>query len=191
MEGNPKWQRFGAVQRLRYQALPIWRELWRGRSHDSKERSGNKRCASTRIARLGVGGDSKLLWQTLRKDFSLLLLRPIRCRVTTIRTRRRRHFNVKHERGSEVARSAAWRCTARDSVVPRSTDSRGHARVGRFRRAPVQSRMRSMAVIVTLEIEELHLQIRGRPEQHAVQTFAPNGANQPFNEGMGERHVPS
>ena len=49
--------------------------------------------------------------------------------------------------------------------------------------------MRSMAVIVTVEIEELHLQIRGRPEQGAVQTFAPNGANQPFNEGMGERHV--
>ena len=49
--------------------------------------------------------------------------------------------------------------------------------------------MRSMAVIVTLEIEELHLQIRGRPEQGAVQTFAPNGADQPFNEGMGERHV--
>src|SRR2546422_606195 len=44
-------------------------------------------------------------------------------------------------------------------------------------------------VVVMLEIEELHLQIRGRPEQGAVQTFAPNGANQPFNEGMGERHV--
>jgi hypothetical protein len=39
--------------------------------------------------------------------------------------------------------------------------------------------MRSMAVIVTLEIEELHLQIRGGPEQGAVHTFAPNGANQP------------
>ena len=46
-----------------------------------------------------------------------------------------------------------------------------------------------MAVIVPLEIEELHLQIRGRPEQHAVQTLAPNGADQPLNEGMGERHV--
>src|SRR5881397_3817312 len=44
-------------------------------------------------------------------------------------------------------------------------------------------------VVVPLEIEELHLQIRGRPEQGAVQTFAPHGANQPFNEGMGERHV--
>ena len=31
--------------------------------------------------------------------------------------------------------------------------------------------------------------IRGRPEQGGDQTFAPNGANQPFNEGMGERHV--
>jgi len=49
--------------------------------------------------------------------------------------------------------------------------------------------MRSMAVIVPLEFEELHLQIRCRPEERAVQTLAPNGANQPFNEGMGERHV--
>ena len=63
------------------------------------------------------------------------------------------------------------------------------ARVGAwFRRAPVQPRMRSMAVIVPLEIEELHLQIRGRPEQRAVETFASNGANQPFHEGMRERH---
>jgi hypothetical protein len=40
-----------------------------------------------------------------------------------------------------------------------------------------------------LEFVELRLQIRGRPEQDAVQIFAPNGANQPFNEGMGERRV--
>jgi hypothetical protein len=35
-----------------------------------------------------------------------------------------------------------------------------------------------MAVMVAPEIEELHLQIRGRPEQAAVQAFAPNGVNQ-------------
>jgi hypothetical protein len=49
--------------------------------------------------------------------------------------------------------------------------------------------MRAMTVKVPLEIEELHLQISGRPEEAAVQTFAANGANQPFNEGMRERHV--
>jgi hypothetical protein len=49
--------------------------------------------------------------------------------------------------------------------------------------------MRSMTVIVPLEIEELHLQIRGGPEESAVQTLAPNGANQPFNEWMREWHV--
>lgn len=49
--------------------------------------------------------------------------------------------------------------------------------------------MRSMTVIVTLEIEELHLQISARPEERAVQTFTPNGANQPFNEWMRERHI--
>ena len=49
--------------------------------------------------------------------------------------------------------------------------------------------MRPMPVKVPLEIEELPLQISGRPEQGAVQTFAPNGADQPFNERMRERHV--
>jgi hypothetical protein len=49
--------------------------------------------------------------------------------------------------------------------------------------------MRAMAVIVILEIEELPLQISGRPEEGAIQAFAPNGANQPFNEWMRERHV--
>jgi hypothetical protein len=49
--------------------------------------------------------------------------------------------------------------------------------------------MGSMTVVVTLEIEELPLQIRGRPEERAVQTFTPNGANQPFHERMREWHV--
>ena len=49
--------------------------------------------------------------------------------------------------------------------------------------------MRSMTVVVPSEIEELPLQILGRPEEGAVQTFAPNGANQPFNKRMRQRHV--
>ncbi len=49
--------------------------------------------------------------------------------------------------------------------------------------------MRAMTVVVLLEIEEFHFQISGRPEEGAVQTFAPNGADQPFNEWMRERHV--
>jgi hypothetical protein len=59
----------------------------------------------------------------------------------------------------------------------------------RFRRAAVQPRMRAVTVKIPLEVEEFHLQIRGGPEQGAVQTLAPNGANQPFNEGMREWHV--
>jgi len=59
----------------------------------------------------------------------------------------------------------------------------------RIRRATVQPRMCSMTVVVTLEVEELHLQISGRPKERAVQTFAPNSANQPFNEWMRERHI--
>src|SRR5207245_7924550 len=71
------------------------------------------------------------------------------------------------------------------------TDTRaGAARLrARFRRAAVQPRMRAMTVVVALEIEELHLQIRCRPEQGAVQTLTPNGSNEPFNEGMREWHV--
>jgi hypothetical protein len=49
--------------------------------------------------------------------------------------------------------------------------------------------MRSMTVVVVLEIEELHLQIRGRPAQRAIQAFAPNRAGEPFNEGMRQQHV--
>src|SRR2546428_9739332 len=53
------------------------------------------------------------------------------------------------------------------------TDTRACAALvsARLRRAPGHSRMRSMTVIVMLEIEELHLQIRSRPEEGAVQTF--------------------
>ena len=49
--------------------------------------------------------------------------------------------------------------------------------------------MGAMTVKVALEIKELRLQISRGPEESAVQTFAPNGANQPFDEGMRERHV--
>jgi len=49
--------------------------------------------------------------------------------------------------------------------------------------------MRAMTVVVPLEIKELHLQISGRPEERAVETFAPNGSNQAFDEWMRERHV--
>src|SRR5262245_40963790 len=49
--------------------------------------------------------------------------------------------------------------------------------------------MRSVAVVITLEIEKLQLQINGRPEQGAVEAFASDGADQPFNTWMRERSV--
>ena len=49
--------------------------------------------------------------------------------------------------------------------------------------------MGSMTVIEPLEIKERRLQISRSPAEGAVKTFAPNGANQAFNEGMRERHV--
>jgi hypothetical protein len=49
--------------------------------------------------------------------------------------------------------------------------------------------MRAMLVVVLLELDELPLEISRGPEQHAIQTFAPHGPNQPFNDRMGARHV--
>ena len=46
-----------------------------------------------------------------------------------------------------------------------------------------------MAVIVTLELEELDLQVSGGPEERAVQAFSSNRANQSFDEWMRERRV--
>jgi hypothetical protein len=69
----------------------------------------------------------------------------------------------------------------------------------RWRRA-APPRVRAMTVIVPLEIEELPVQISGRPEEHAIETFAPNGANQAFFDmeqtwnvartGLEQRRVP-
>src|SRR5262249_57910671 len=49
--------------------------------------------------------------------------------------------------------------------------------------------MRAVTVVIALELEELHLQIGGRPEQRAVQACAPDGADQPLNEWMREWRV--
>jgi hypothetical protein len=80
-------------------------------------------------------------------------------------------------------RSRRHRCLIQPTTVQLPlirTDIRASAAgvSARVRRAPVQPRMRSVTVVVALEIEELHLQISGRPEQRAVQVFAPNGADQ-------------
>jgi hypothetical protein len=46
-----------------------------------------------------------------------------------------------------------------------------------------------MTVKVPLEIKELVLQISGRPDQRAVETFAAYRADQAFDERVRERHV--
>jgi hypothetical protein len=46
-----------------------------------------------------------------------------------------------------------------------------------------------MLVVVLLELDELPPEIGRRPEQHAIQTLAPYGPNQPFDDRMGVRHV--
>jgi len=60
----------------------------------------------------------------------------------------------------------------------RSERRAGAARLGaRDWHVPGQPGMRAVPVVVALEIEELSLQIGGRPEQHAVQALAPDGAD--------------
>ena len=49
--------------------------------------------------------------------------------------------------------------------------------------------MRSMAIIVMFEIEQLRLQVCRRPEQGAVQAFSPNGSDQSFHERMRQGRV--
>ncbi len=53
----------------------------------------------------------------------------------------------------------------------------------------LQARMCSMTVVIMLKIEELYFQICGRPEEHAVETLAPDGAYQTFDKWMRQRHV--
>lgn len=58
-----------------------------------------------------------------------------------------------------------------------------------FRRSSLQAPMRSMTVVIALKLEELHFQICSRPEEHAVETVAPNRADQPFDKWTRQRHV--
>ena len=46
-----------------------------------------------------------------------------------------------------------------------------------------------MMVVVVSEIEQFIFQIDSRPEQHVIQIFASNGANEPFHEGMRQGNV--
>lgn len=49
--------------------------------------------------------------------------------------------------------------------------------------------MRAVIVEVGREIDELVLEVRGRPKEGAIQKFPPDGADQSFDKGMGERDI--
>ena len=49
--------------------------------------------------------------------------------------------------------------------------------------------MGAMMVVVVPEIEQFIFQIDSRPEQRVIQTFASNGADEPFHEGMRQGNV--
>jgi hypothetical protein len=56
----------------------------------------------------------------------------------------------------------------------------------RFRRAPIQPGVRSIPIIVMLEIKKLRLQIARGPEERLVEIFSPYRADHPFYERMGQ-----
>src|SRR2546429_7510545 len=60
---------------------------------------------------------------------------------------------------------------------------------GRIRRLPFQRVMGAMVVEVGPEIEQLVFEVCRRPEQHVIQVFPPQGADQPFYEWMGQGDV--
>src|SRR5437588_6086147 len=45
------------------------------------------------------------------------------------------------------------------------------------------------ALVVEVEIEQLVFEVCRRPEQHVIQVFPPQGADQPFHERMGQGDV--
>ena len=53
----------------------------------------------------------------------------------------------------------------------------------------IQDLMKPKAIVIHFEGFSLPLQIRFIPEQHVIQIFSTDGANQSFDEGMGDRHA--
>jgi hypothetical protein len=49
--------------------------------------------------------------------------------------------------------------------------------------------MSSVAIVVMLEIDELGFQVGCTPKQHSIEVLAPDGADQPLDEGVRERDV--
>jgi hypothetical protein len=58
-----------------------------------------------------------------------------------------------------------------------------------FRRASIQPRVCAMLIKISLEIEELCLQIQRCPEERPVQALATYRADQPFNQRMRQRDI--
>ena len=72
---------------------------------------------------------------------------------------------------------------------PSVVGKRGDRCACRDGRSPVQRRVGPMRVIEGLECRQLPFQVRRGPEQHPIRTFSAQGADQPFDERMGQRHV--
>src|SRR5215510_8080822 len=58
-----------------------------------------------------------------------------------------------------------------------------------FRRASIQPRVCAMLIKISLEIEQLRLQIYRCPEERPVQALSSYRADQPFDERMRQRDI--
>ena len=53
----------------------------------------------------------------------------------------------------------------------------------------VERPMNASAVVVVLEFVQLALKVTGSPERDEVEKFLPGRPDEPFDEGVGERHI--
>ena len=53
----------------------------------------------------------------------------------------------------------------------------------------VKRPVNASAVVVFSEFVQLALKVMGTPERHEVEKFLPGRPDEPFDEGVGERHI--
>ena len=75
------------------------------------------------------------------------------------------------------------------SVVIKPSKS-GGGRAGALRwRGAGERAMNAISVVIVFEFSQFALQVHRVPEKHPIQVLTPDRADQPFNEGVGDRSV--
>jgi len=73
-------------------------------------------------------------------------------------------------------------------VIKRSRSGGGRARALRWCRAGERA-MNAMDVVILSELSQLTRQVHRISEKHPIQVLTPDRADQPLNEGVGDRSV--